>query len=173
MTLQAAVELIQRGIDDHQPAHWADLGCGDGLFTNALGQLLKSESTIYAVDENKNSLNKIKAMKGLELKKIAANFETDALPLDDLDGILMANSLHFVNDKITFLKKAIRLMKKESSFVIVEYDTDKSNRWVPFPISFVSLEKLFTDIGFSVREIGKEDSMYNQAGMYCALAFPL
>ncbi len=32
------------------PARWADLGCGSGLFTLALASLLPAASTVYAID---------------------------------------------------------------------------------------------------------------------------
>jgi ubiquinone/menaquinone biosynthesis C-methylase UbiE len=171
MNLQDAIKLIQPGLlNQTQPSTWADLGCGDGLFTIALSNLLKEGSIVYAVDENKSALNKIKPITGIELKKVVANFETDDLELLNLNGILMANSLHYVKDKITFLKKAITWMKIESSFIIVEYDTEKSNRWVPYPISFVSLQKLFAEIGFDAEKIGEQKSIYQSAGMYVSLA---
>jgi ubiquinone/menaquinone biosynthesis C-methylase UbiE len=148
---------------------WADLGCGEGLFTTALGQLLSREgSIIYAVDENKQALQKIRAMHGIELRKVVANFEKIELIIHELDGILMANSLHYVKDKITFIKKALQWMKEDGSFIIVEYDTETSNRWVPYPISFDSLRELFSEFGFTAKKIGEEPSLYNRSVIYAA-----
>ena len=173
MNLQDAIKLIQPAvIHQTQPSTWADLGCGSGLFTTALSSLLVQGSIVYAVDENKNALNKIKPIEGIELKKIVSNFEKDELPLQDLDGLLMANSLHYVKDKTTFVKKAMKWMKNESSFIIVEYDTNKSNHWVPYPISFDSLQKLFAEFGLTASKIGEHQSIYQRAGMYCAKVLP-
>jgi len=169
MNLQDAIKLLQPGlIHQNQMSTWADLGCGDGLFTIALSNLLNQGSIVYAIDENKNALNKIKPVPGIELKKIIANFETAHLPLTNLDGILMANSLHYIKDKITFLKRALTWMNSQSSFIIIEYDTEKSNQWVPYPISFSSLQKLFSEMGFVVEKIGEQKSRYQRAGMYAA-----
>ena len=170
MKLSDAITLIKRGVPNAAISSWADLGCGDGLFTTALSNLLHQGSIVYAIDENKNALNKIKPVQGIELKKIMANFETDQLPLTDLDGILMANSLHYIKDKRTFLKRALTWMNNPSSFIIIEYDTEKSNQWVPYPISFASLQKLFSGMGFAAEKIGEERSKYQRAGMYAALA---
>ena len=164
-----AVRLIHSGIRHFSKGVWADFGCGDGLFTNALAQILSKEgSVIYAVDENERALKKMKSFPGIELKKKVANFENIEFVQHELDGILMANSLHFVKDKSAFISKAIQWMKQDASFIIVEYDTDQSNQWVPYPISFDSLQKLFTDFGCTVKKIGEEPSMYNRANIYSA-----
>src|SRR5207237_9801429 len=57
MELHTAIELIKPGITPVQNARWADLGCGQGLFTRALAQIIGKESTIYAVDANSHALN--------------------------------------------------------------------------------------------------------------------
>ena len=169
MDTMTAIRLIQGGVSQFSKGVWADLGCGDGLFTTALGELLSKEgSIIYAVDENKRVLQKIKAMHGIELRKVVANFEEIDLVIQELDGILMANSLHYVKDKSAFINKTLQWMKKDGSFIIVEYDTETSNQWVPYPISFVSLQKLFSDFGFTAKKIGEERSIYNRAKIYAA-----
>ena len=118
MELSNAIKLIEAGVNKTQPGTWADLGAGAGLFTRALATLLPKGSTIYAVDANKSALEKIKATDGIELIKINADFEhlTEAKISTasdvrdnprDLNGILMANSLHFVKDKFLSSKKQV------------------------------------------------------------------
>ena len=197
MELSKAIDLIKSGVNSPHPSAWADLGAGAGLFTRALATLLPNGSTIYAVDSNKSALEKIKAIDGIELIKIHADFETlsavqgagekierkpalsavegskakieRSRDLRFLDGILMANSLHFVKDKISFIKKAITWLKPDGCFVIVEYNTDKRNTWVPYPISFESAKEMFDSIGCQVKLIGEEKSKYNKEGMYAAV----
>jgi ubiquinone/menaquinone biosynthesis C-methylase UbiE len=170
MDLNIATELIKPAITGtNVKSNWADLGCGTGLFTSALAQLLHEGSTIYAVDLNKRSLERLQPFSSVELKKIVADFSTDDLAISKLDGILMANSLHFVKDKISFIQKAQHWLKKDGFFLIVEYDMDKSNTWVPYPLSFDSSKRLFSQLGFAIKKIGEHASVYNRSGMYAAV----
>ena len=58
MQMNDAVELIKHdSIFKSGEQDWADLGCGSGTFTMALASLLALDSTIYAVDKNKYSLD--------------------------------------------------------------------------------------------------------------------
>jgi ubiquinone/menaquinone biosynthesis C-methylase UbiE len=172
MEVVEAIKLIKPGIIAGRKSSWADLGCGDGLFTLALSEILGVGSTIYAVDEKRGALAKVSTIPGIDLKRLLGNFEKDDLFLSDLDGILMANSLHFVKDKSRFIQKAARWMKDNGCFIIVEYDMDKSNRWVPFPISFDSCKKLLSGLGFSMQRIGERVSLYNNQGIYAAKVNP-
>ena len=59
MQLSEAIELIQKiNIPGNKPQVWADLGCGDGLFTRALATLLPEGSIIHAVDKVNTLSNK-------------------------------------------------------------------------------------------------------------------
>jgi len=60
MRRRDAVDLLaDSGVDALEPTTWADLGCGDGTFTLALGDLLSSDSTIHAVDRDASALRRI------------------------------------------------------------------------------------------------------------------
>jgi ubiquinone/menaquinone biosynthesis C-methylase UbiE len=168
VTLKSAIQLIEAGISRVHQSAWADLGCGDGLFTRALASLLEQQSEIYAVDVNKVALAKIQGVEGIHIKKVVANFERDELPFLQLDGILMANSLHFVEDKESFIKRAESWLSRDGSFVIVEYDMDTPNRWVPYPVSYESCAKLFLSLGWKLEKVGSEKSRYDKSGMYAA-----
>lgn len=178
MELAVAERLIKKGIEFskesfHQNSQfqiWADLGAGKGLFTTALSKSLAPGSTIYAIDTDKKVLNKIEVNKNISLQLINADFVHDSLPFESLDGILMANSLHFVEDKHSFLKHLKLKLKPEGKLILVEYDMDKPNPWVPYPISFISLQALVAEAGFhTVSKIGEEPSVYNRANIYAAL----
>ncbi len=165
MHLQEAIALIENAqINKFLPTTWADLGCGTGIFTQALASIIHPNSQIYAVDQ---SVQAIQPIKSVRLKFLRANFEKDPLSLPPLDGILMANSLHFVSDKRKFLEKLKVGLSDDGSFIIVEYDTNESNPWVPYPIDFISLKKLFLDAGFNnVDKIGQRKSSYGNKMMY-------
>lgn len=165
MTLADAVTLIQ---NDHfkklqHLQQWADLGCGSGLFSKALLQLLPSSSVVYAIDKQPQSFRESNILFH------QLDFINDELPFDFLDGILMANALHYVKDKPALISKLKRHIKTNAAFVVVEYDTEKSNQWVPFPINFISLQQLFVKEGFEfVEKINERPSRYNSGKMYSA-----
>jgi len=166
MELSQAIELITRGVTSTQLSTWADLGSGAGVFTHALASLLVKGSTIYAIDTDPHVLMKISAPPDVQLHKLVADFEKDAINLPQLDGILLANSLHFVKDKAAFIKKAAAWLEPGGCIIIVEYNTNKANRWVPYPISFVDAQKLFSSLECSAELIGEAGSTYNKEGMY-------
>src|SRR5438094_881387 len=92
------VALIEGGVG-RRGGRWADLGAGEGAFTRALTDVLGPEAHIVAVDKDAGALRA--AGSGFETR--VADF-TKPLDLHDLDGVLMANSLHFVRDKEPVLK---------------------------------------------------------------------
>ena len=150
---------------------WADLGCGTGTFTLALADLLSPGSIIYATDSNNAAMKNIPDTYGnAEIKKLPRNFVTDQLPFPALDGILMANSLHYVNDKPTFIRKISNQLKEKGCFLIVEYDTSIPNNWVPYPQTFFSLQELFSAAGFSsIQKLNSMPSIFGRAMMYAAI----
>ena len=83
----------------------------------------------------------------------------------------MANALHYVQHKDAFIKKTALALKAKGRFLIVEYDTDLPVPvWVPFPLSFASLQSLFRGVGFNaVRLLNERPSVYGHAPLYSAV----
>src|SRR5262245_54029658 len=118
MKLKDAINLIDnRHFERTAPSVWADLGCGTGLFTKALASRLSRGSKIFAVGKDKSALARIPSLNIVTVEKISADFVHEHLSLSDLDGILMANALHFVKDKISFLKKNKTCIKPQGIFL--------------------------------------------------------
>ena len=175
LELSTAITLIKKGITPPMiPQIWVDLGAGSGLFTKALSTLLRDGSTIYAIDQETSALNSI-VLPSTEilLKKVKIDFVNDTIAVEPLDGVLMANALHFVADKFAFMTKIKRMLKPGGRIVIVEYDRDTSNPWVPYPISYQSLQRLADETGFGlISRIGSTPSKYHGANIYSALLTP-
>jgi len=171
MELNQAMELIQGNyLLSNKPTLWTDLGCGAGLFTNALARLLAPGSKIFAVDKNINTFKNFSQNNNVITEKIEADFIYDELNLENLDGVMMANSLHYVKDKFSFIKKVSRYLKNNGCFLIVEYDTDTANPWVPYPLSFNTMKSLFITTGFhSVNKLNETRSRFNRAKIYSAI----
>jgi len=169
MELSTAIRLLVKALPEKRTEQrWADLGAGSGLFSQALSTLLGDGSLIYAVDKKISSI--ATANDSVTIQSMKGDFVRDALQPAPFDGLLMANSLHFVSDKQLFFEKLFRALKPEGSLLIVEYDTDVPNNWVPYPVSFDSLRKLVGPTGFGVpRRLETIPSLYNRASIYSAV----
>ncbi|MGG9963797.1 class I SAM-dependent methyltransferase [Ferruginibacter sp. SUN106] len=170
MLLTEAIKLIDnKEINNDQAEHWADFGCGTGLFTKALASIIKTGSTITAIDKNSDSLKKLNGVfNGVTIETLQEDFTTAKFSAP-LNGILMANALHYVADQQNFAGHLKTLLKEKGSIVIVEYDTDKSNPWVPYPVNYNKLVLLFQQQDFlSIELIGRQSSVYG-AEMYSVI----
>lgn len=171
MELQDAIQLIQA---DYTAGVWADLGCGSGLFTYALANLLPGGSTIYAIDQEPVRLTNRPNPAQQQIVPLQLDFVREALPAEELQGILMANSLHYVKDKPALIRRLSRQLAPGAQWVIVEYDTDAANAWVPYPVKRKVLQQLLADEGFpQVTFLGERPSVYRAGHMYAITATSL
>jgi SAM-dependent methyltransferase len=129
-----AIALIDDAIVGHGNS-WADIGAGSGTFTRALRSLLRLDSRIYAVDHDKDAISNLREI-GSGVIPVEADFTAPfALPGNPaLDGILLANALHFVPNPGDVLGRLAGLVRPGGRVVIVEYDRRAANPWVPYPI---------------------------------------
>jgi hypothetical protein len=82
----------------------------------------------------------------------------------------MANSFHFVRNKIEFIIKAEQYLKADGCFLFVEYDMDSPNPWVPYPVSYNSLVHLFKEHRYdTIKRLNQLPSRYNRSTIYSAL----
>ena len=151
MNHQDHVNLITKGVSG--TGTWADLGSGRGAFTLALADCLDTPSHIYSVDIDSRALKTQEMRMNTEFPDIDADFIqkdfTHPLELPPLDGILMANSLHFVQDKIQVLRLIQTYLKDDGRLVMVEYDTAQGNYAVPYPMTFARWTQIAEKAGFS------------------------
>lgn len=137
---------------------WADFGAGSGAFTLALRELIGPHAEIYAVDKDRRGFSELekahRARFGTSqnLHSVRADF-TGALSLPPLDGIVMANSLHYYKDKEKVLRHVRTFLKLNGVLLLVEYNVDSGNPWVPYPLSFESYQALAPRVGFTEPEL--------------------
>ena len=133
---------------------WADFGAGSGAFTLALSDLIGLGAEIYAIDKDRAGLGRLERSHrehfgtSQNLHLVRADF-TGALSLPPLDGIVMANSLHYFKDKTKVLRHVQSFLKLNGALLLVEYNADSGNPWVPYPLSFETYCGLAPRAGFS------------------------
>jgi SAM-dependent methyltransferase len=149
---------------------WADLGAGSGTFTAALASLLREGGVVYAVDRvgggREAGIDRIAG--GAEVVPMVADFR-EPLALADLDGVVMANSLHFIasGEQAGVLARVVSYVRTGGAVVLVEYDQARESRWVPYPVPFDRFGSLARDVGLGpVREIGRRRSVYGPRDIY-------
>ncbi|AEU35263.1 class I SAM-dependent methyltransferase [Granulicella mallensis] len=167
-TSQATALIRTPLIEWSRPQSWCDLGCGSGTFTTALAQLLAPGSTIHAVDLDQRALERIPDQyDGVEIRKILGDLRSPSLRLPSVDGVLMANSLHFIQEQHLFLR---RLLSVTDRFLIVEYERSRPNPWGPYPVDFERLRELFRESGVErVERLATHPSRFGGT-MYSAFA---
>jgi ubiquinone/menaquinone biosynthesis C-methylase UbiE len=155
MDVNDAVTLIRDAVGNSTGV-WADLGAGSGTFTRALARVLDARSTIYAVDDDVNAVAALRGLASASPTRIipveadfTRSFELPALGDELLDGILLANSLHFVPNAERVLTHLARRVRAGGRVIVVEYDRRAPSRWVPYPIHASRWPQLATSAGFT------------------------
>ena len=142
------VRLLRDGVT--RGGTWADLGAGTGAFTLALAELVGPGGEVIAVDRDRGALRELERAvrpRGATMRTMGADF-TKPIDLGSLDGVVMANSLHFIRDKAPVLALVHRMLKPSGRLLLVEYDADSGNAWVPHPMSFETWRALADANGF-------------------------
>jgi SAM-dependent methyltransferase len=150
-----AVELIRSAVPPRAGV-WADLGAGDGTFTRALVEILEPGSRIYAVDRDRRALAGLARWAAGNAVGVvtvegdfAGPFELPGLGDALLDGMLLANALHYFREPGPVLARLASRVRPGGRLVIVEYDRRRANPWVPHPIPSAQLPELVSSAGFS------------------------
>lgn len=175
MTHPDHVRLLQKGVPRNAGGIWADLGSGDGSFTLALRDLAGENAEIYSVDKDTSSLTRQRNSFQDYFPKTTIHFLnqdfTSPLSLPPLDGLIMANSLHYVEDKVPLLHALRKLLKPNAPFVLIEYNVDNGNVYVPYPLSFATFQKLAPQTGFAKPELMDTEPSTFLKEIYSAKAY--
>lgn len=150
------VNLIRGGIP-HPGGVWADFGSGNGAFTLALAELIQPAGTIYSIDRDGSALSaQQRQMRargpGVNVYYLKADY-AHPIELPLLDGIVAANTLHFLRDKAPVLALFYAYLKPTGRMILVEYNTQDGNYAVPYPLPYPAWEKQAKLTGFTVTQL--------------------
>ena len=164
------VGLIDGGVTE-RGGRWADLGAGEGAFTLALADLLGPGAHITAVDRDAGALRNLAGEKfpGVKVETKVGDF-TRPLDLSNLDGIVMANSLHFVRNKAPVLQAVRGMLRPGGKLIVVEYGTDRGNPWVPHPFTFEQWQRMAAQAGFEKTRLLRTIPSRHLGSMYSAVS---
>lgn len=150
------VDLLRDGVPG-DGGLWADLGSGTGAFTLALAELIGPAGHIHSVDRDRGALRRQREVMGAMFPVVLVDYHhndyTNSMALPPLDGIVMANALHFQRDKEPVLRHLRGLLRPGGRFILVEYDTDRGNFAVPHPLSYRTWESLAAACGFGATRL--------------------
>jgi len=171
--ISKAITLLKPGVPGPGGV-WADIGCGDGIFTSALHTLIRPHGEIYAVDQDPAALDALvqhltESYKDLVVHPVRADF-TRELTLPIVDGIVMANSLHFVKEKTGVLSRLVRLLRHGGRLIVVEYNTIRGNSAVPHPLAEQGFLDLAAHVGLCEAHIAAKVPSSFLGEMYAGVA---
>ena len=145
------VNLLRGGIAEPGGV-WADFGAGGGAFTLALAELLGPNGEIHAIDRDRSALRENERtvrtkFPEADVRYQAADF-TRPLELPLLDGIVMANALHFQTEQQAVVERLRGYLRRGGRLLIVEYNVQRGNFAVPYPAPYSRWEGLAREAGF-------------------------
>jgi SAM-dependent methyltransferase len=138
---------------------WADFGSGTGAFTLALAELIGPRGVLHSIERDEYAVRQQqRAMHDrfpdLRVHYHIADFTRpirDSVP--PLDGLVIANALHFHPQPEPIVKLLKSYLKPGGRFIIVEYNVEHGNSAVPYPISFQRWEQLAQRAGFQHTQV--------------------
>jgi SAM-dependent methyltransferase len=108
--------------------------------------------TVYAVDRDARAIQRLEGLatssSTATVVALRADF-ADLHELPELDGALMANSLHFVRDQAGALRGVVTRLRPGGRLVLVEYEGRRASPWLPFPVPLARFERLAAEVGLS------------------------
>lgn len=168
------VALLRGGVD-RRGGVWADLGAGTGNFTWALAELIGTDGIIHALDRDGKAITAQQARLRSDpppariVPRQADVMRPLELPL--LDGVLLANLLHFLRDPLELLKRLRTHLHPGGTLIIVEYEQAQPIAWVPFPMPFARFAELAPAADFAAPvQIGARRSPSSGQVLYAARA---
>lgn len=175
MTLSEAIDLI-RPATGGASGTWADFGAGRGLFSLALLEILGDRGSVIAIDRDPEAVHALGKRQGPEAGTLQASVgdfrdlgAVGVLEGVRLDGALFANALHFVREPAVVLAGLSQHLRPGARLVVIEYEREAANRWVPHPLPRARLRTVAGRAGYGSPEVVARRPSAYQGEMYCAV----
>lgn len=166
--------LLRPAIMAGESGQWADIGAGDGIFTQLLLEWLTPGSRVVAVDRDGGALRRLTqgltAANRARVETVQADFTQPlALPAA-LDGLLCANALHFVREPLPVLTPLVTRLRPGGKVIIIEYNAARGNWAVPHPFRDSTCLQLLTAAGLTRAQIVTREPSSFLGEIYTATA---
>lgn len=132
---------------------WADFGSGTGAFTLALAELIGPSGVLHSIERDEYAVRQQQRachdrFPDRRVHYHVADF-TRPIDLPPLDGLVIANALHFYARPEAIITQLKAYLKPNGRFIVVEYNVEHGNSAVPYPISFERWRDLAQAAGFT------------------------
>jgi ubiquinone/menaquinone biosynthesis C-methylase UbiE len=155
-----SLDILDQVVDlQANPLTVADFGSGTGEYVFALADRIADKSRIYAIDIQKNLLNRL-ATRAKEqgrdnIYTVWSDLESSnstKIPAGSVDIGIVANTLFQIQDKQAFMAEIKRLLSRGSILLLIDWN-DSFNNMGPDSNSIVTKDeaaKLLEDNGFTI-----------------------
>jgi tRNA A58 N-methylase Trm61 len=148
------VNLLRGGVTPG--GTWADFGSGTGAFTLALAELIGPSGALHSIERDEYAIRQQQRAMHDRFPDRRVHYHTAdftrPIDLPALDGLVIANALHFYRQPLSIVQRLKAFLKSGGRFVIVEYNVEQGNSAVPYPISLEHWVELAASAGFAHTE---------------------
>lgn len=132
-----------------------DLGAGSGLFTRPLAKLAGPEGLVYAVDIDQDLLNHIDESareQGLRNIRTVLAGEYDPRIPEQVDLILICDTLHHIGDPSKYLRGLVRYLKPGSRVAVIDYEAEWPSRFHSVQYTPLDLDRWMAAADLTLRQ---------------------
>lgn len=117
---------LLRSLGLHAGDALADIGCGPGFFTLPAAEIVGVRGLIYAADIQGDMLSTVKTRaseaKLNNIQVVKSNDTQVPIPPASVDMVLLAFTLHEIDQRARFLHRVSRLLKPGGKLVVIEWE---------------------------------------------------